>query len=307
MENIETDHIKKAEKLKKLIKYFNIRDFELNNGLKPNVKKIIIKRASGFGKYIYYFNQASRLMEIARSNIIELENSGKDIASGSIFFAEELFEAKGRLKRKWWSPKGGIYACIVIYPQCDRELWGLYSILTGLSIAEVLREWGLDVKIRWINDILLNNKKICGVLTECFISPISNQQYILLGMGLNINISEFPEYLPQASSILKEASQRFPEMEIAAHIFSKIGFNIALLHNWLYECLDMETENPIIKNWRLFTDSIGKKINFGLDAEINPEITNAIVKDVAEDGALIIFDEQKEELKINYGEIRYIE
>ncbi len=306
MKNIEFNQVEKAEKLIKLIKHFNIRDFELNNGLK-DVKKIILKRAAGFAKSIYYFNRASRLMEIARTNIIEFEESGKDMASGAIFFAEELIEAKGRLKRKWWAPKGGIYACIVIYPQLDRENWGLYSLLTGLSIAEVLREWGLDVKIRWINDILLNSKKICGVLTEGFTSPIHNQPYILLGMGLNVNISEFPGYLPYASSILRETSQAFPEMFLAAHIFSRIGFNIAMLHNWLYECLDVETENPIIKNWRLFTDSIGKKIHFGLDAEVNPEITNAIVQDIDEDGALIIFDEQKGELKINYGEIRYIE
>jgi len=307
MDNIEKILIEKACKLKKLIKMFNIRDYNLNNGINPDTKKIIYKRAAGFGNHLYYFESAARLMEIARANIIKYEEEGRDIATGAIFFAEELTFAKGRLKRKWWSPKGGVYACIAVYPHLDREFWGLYSLLAGLSIAEALREWGLDAKIRWINDILLNNKKICGILTESFTSPIHSQNYILLGMGLNVNIAEFPEYLPHASSISMETSQEFPEMLLAAHIFSRIGFNIAMLHNWLYECLDTETQNPIIKNWRLFADSIGKKINFGLEAETNPEITGAIVKDIDEKGALIIWDEQKGEIRINYGEIRYLE
>jgi len=293
------------KKIEHLVRLYKVRDQKLYSGLDPETAYEIYRRSLPVGSTIFHVKRAQRLMPIAKEAILAYERKGRDILSGTIWRADELNGAKGRFTRAWWAPNGGIYLCIALFPHLLPENWSLYNLAVGVAISQVLREWQIDASVRWVNDVLIKGKKVAGVLTETLHAPISNQTYLIFGIGINVNIKYFPEYLPETTSLLRETGRMWPIHDLAAHIIARIGWLFGDLHRWDATCPN-QLENPVIRAWLQVKDTIGKKVNYGPDLPSCIELCGTALG-IRDDGSLEIELGAGNIVVVNSGEVRYEE
>ena len=159
----------------------------------PNLKTIAFGRAYCYEKQIDTTNRLAK----------ELANHGA--VEGTIVVAEEQVGGKGRLQRGWFSPAyKGMWLSIVLRPTFSPSEAPKVTFLFAVAMAKVLRRHGIDAGIKWPNDILVNNKKIVGILTELS-AEVDQIHYVVTGIGLNINIDsdDFPDELHKIATSMK--------------------------------------------------------------------------------------------------------
>jgi len=297
-----------SEELKRLITHYQIRDSVINTNLDAETREKILRRARDVGHEVYYYKKADRLMPLAKQAIFQADSNGTDLPSGCVWWADSLDQAQGRIGRNWWAPKGGLYLCLALYPSLLTENWSFYNLGVGVAIAQILREEGVSSSIRWINDILIKGRKMTGILTEAVRVPNSDQTYLLFGIGVNANMETFPEDLTFATSLSITTGKYWPTKELAAQILARIGWIFGLVHQWESDCLNAEPgylpQNPVIRDWNFLSDTPGRRVIYGLNAELNTEF-EALAQGLAPDGSLKLTLDNGEEVRINSGEIRY--
>lgn len=133
----------------------------------------------------------------------------KSIASqspeGTVIVAEEQSQGKGRLGRSWLSPRGkGLWMSIILKPSIAFKDLPKITLIGAASVNMTLSEMGIDSLIKWPNDIVINGKKICGILTEVK-SNMSHIKSVIIGIGININqdLVDIPRDLRHRASSLK--------------------------------------------------------------------------------------------------------
>ena len=122
---------------------------------------------------------------------------------GTLVIAEQQDGGKGRRGRSWMTPAGSSIAMsLVVRPQIRPDRISMVTLIMGLSVAYACKDcYDLPVKIKWPNDVVVDGKKICGILTE-MIAEVDYIKYLVIGTGINMNIEEFPEELKnKAASI----------------------------------------------------------------------------------------------------------
>ena len=141
---------------------------------------------------------------------------------GHLIIAEHQSQGKGRLGRSWQSPSGtGIWMSLILRPHILPKYASQLTLLAGLSMCEVIQEiTGLEAKIKWPNDIVVNGKKVCGILTEMS-AEMESINYIILGIGVNVNMAYFPEELPYASSLAIEGKKEYSRKAIIKAFLEK--------------------------------------------------------------------------------------
>lgn len=143
---------------------------------------------------------------------------------GTVAVADRQSAGRGSRGRSWESPGGcGIFMSAVLRPDIPPVRASMVTLTSAYSIAKVLREgYGLDVKIKWPNDIVLNRKKLAGILTE--MSSESDFIYhIVTGIGINVNMESFPEELSdKATSLRMETGRRFGRAVLTAEILNRL-------------------------------------------------------------------------------------
>ena len=153
------------------------------------------------GKNIVYFD------EIDSTNNRAKELGEKEGAHGTLFVADRQVAGKGRRGRVWESPKGiSIYMTILLRPDLIPTKAPMLTLVMAQSVAEGIREvTGMETGIKWPNDIVMNKKKVCGILTEMS-TEIDYINYVVIGTGINVNQTEFPEEIREIAGSLKQAA-----------------------------------------------------------------------------------------------------
>ena len=130
---------------------------------------------------------------------------GNELIDGSVIISEEQTKGKGRLGRVWESKAGeGIWMSIILKPNIIPNKAPFITLIAGASIVKALNILGVDAKIKWPNDITINNKKLSGILTELS-AEIERVNYIVVGIGMNVKDTDFEEELQdKATSLYKE-------------------------------------------------------------------------------------------------------
>lgn len=157
-------------------------------------------------------------------------NFAKEIASnvpdGTVIIAEEQTAGRGRLGRSWISQKGcGIWMSIILKPNLQpKEAINLTQV-AAISVVKAIEEvFHVESKIKWPNDIILNNKKVCGILTEMS-SEIDKINYVIIGIGVNVNCDNFPEELKgKATSLYLETNSKVDRKKLTASILNNLEF-----------------------------------------------------------------------------------
>ena len=141
---------------------------------------------------------------------------------GTLVAADRQTAGKGRRGRSWSSPAGeNIYMTILLRPDMEPVKAPMLTLVMAYSAALALRGYGVDAGIKWPNDIVVNGKKVCGILTEMS-TEIDYINYVVIGTGINVGTREFPEEIAQtAASLLTETGKTIPRAELTAEIIAR--------------------------------------------------------------------------------------
>ncbi len=136
----------------------------------------------------------------------------------TLVLTERQVAGRGRRGSGWVSPLGEAIACsLILKPEVDSVLWSRFALSAGLAVAEGLESFGVSTEVKWPNDVLVRGKKICGILVE------KRDDLVVIGIGVNVNVREFPEELNGvASSLLLESGKRWRREEVLAKILVKL-------------------------------------------------------------------------------------
>ena len=151
---------------------------------------------------------------------------------GLTVVADEQTAGRGRLQRTWISPKGaGLYFSIFLRPKIAQKHWPLITFVAALSVSDALWETcALQTDIKWPNDLLAGERKICGILGE--VTETDAGRGIVLGIGINLEKGAFPEELASSAISVAEATgRRADREEILAALIEALSRWYALLHD----------------------------------------------------------------------------
>lgn len=137
--------------------------------------------------------------------------------SGSVYLADSQTKGKGRAGRVWENPKGsGLVMSLLLKPEMPPEKAPMMTLIMGLSACMAIRRLtGLEAQIKWPNDVVINSKKTTGILTEMGMTD-GKIGYVVVGIGINLNMEEFPEEIQEKATSLKlECGQNVDRDRIA--------------------------------------------------------------------------------------------
>ena len=157
--------------------------------------------------------QILRFDSLPSTNLEAARRASAGAAEGMCVVAAEQTAGRGRLQRHWVSPKGaGLYFSILLRPQFDLRLWPLLTLLASVAVHHALREaCALETDIKWPNDILANEKKLCGVLAETVETP--EGRAVVVGIGINLTKNAFPVELEPVATSVETATGRSHDLE----------------------------------------------------------------------------------------------
>ena len=150
---------------------------------------------------------------------------------GLAVVADEQTAGRGRLRRLWLSPKGaGLYVSVLLRPKMAPECWPLITFAAALAVSDALREaCELETDIKWPNDVLASERKICGILAE--VIDTETGRGIIVGMGINVTNEAFPEELESiAISIAGATGKRHDREPLLSSLLRALGRWYVLLH-----------------------------------------------------------------------------
>ena len=143
------------------------------------------------------------------TNTVALRLAAQGAAHGTVVVAEEQTAGRGRLGRNWYSEKSsGIYASIILRPPLSPSAAPVLTLMAGLAAQNAVSSTtGLAVDIRWPNDLLVNGKKVCGILTEMH-AELDRLHTVVLGIGINVNHTQMPPQLREIATSLRIEGQK---------------------------------------------------------------------------------------------------
>ncbi len=254
-----------------------IEPFEVSRGL--NSKYI--------GHNIHFYEEVKSTNDTAR------EFAENDAQEGTVVIASHQTAGRSRKRTDWASPEGGIYMTMILRPDVTLLEASKLTIVTGVAIAKTLHDrFDIDVGIKWPNDLLIDNKKICGILTEAVTSK-DVLDAVLVGVGVDVNTKEedMPDKIQDvATSVKKETNIIYNRAAIMREFF--------IIFEELYEEFKNDNFKHIISEWRRLSSTTGNRVKVYKDGK-------ALVADavgITNNGALIIETDDGKLKKITSGE-----
>ena len=162
---------------------------------------------------------AGKTVHFARetdSTNLWIKRLAKEGASeGTLALAEFQSAGRGRLGRSWEVPEGtSVMMSILLRPKFEPQYAPTLTLVMGMAVAKAVKNLGFDVSIKWPNDVVVSHKKICGILTEMGVRA-GKIDYAVIGVGINVNIKEFPEEMAdKATSLYLESGKEFDRSQI---------------------------------------------------------------------------------------------
>ena len=249
--------------------------------------------------------QNLKTREIGRSidvfkTIDSTNNFAKSLAQlnsehGKTIIAEVQTQGKGRMGRSFHSPLGlGVYMSIILRPKLSVEHSLLITSCAAVAVAEAIEKvTGLDCKIKWVNDIYVGEKKLCGILTEAAVNvEQGGLDYAVVGIGLNVNNTTFPKPISDtATSIYMETGEKFSKSLLTAEILNSLEAH-----------LDNIRDKNFIEEYRSRSNLIGRRI----EITQNDNVTQAECIGIDEICRLLVRYDNGEEKALMSGTIRMV-
>ncbi len=161
---------------------------------------------------------------IGSTNVTAMDAAAAGESEGSVFVAEQQTAGRGRGGHTWESEQSaGIYCSVILRPAMAPVDSLLLSLITGIAVSQAVEQaTGLHLELRWPNDVLLGERKFCGILTEMNAEP-SRVRYVVVGMGMNVNQQSFAgELEPIATSLRIASGREWSRVELAAAMLKSL-------------------------------------------------------------------------------------
>jgi BirA family biotin operon repressor/biotin-[acetyl-CoA-carboxylase] ligase len=178
----------------------------------------------------------------------------RDATEGTVVVAEVQKKGRGRKGFDWVSPHGGIWMSIILKPSIVPADASRLTLVGGLAVVDSLKSIGLNPSLKWPNDVLVNGKKICGILTEME-AEIDRVEYIVLGLGINLNFNTdmLPEEIRDGSTTISD--------ELGTYV-DRLEFVRSLLYNLEQYYIHFKTQpfEELMERWIDSSDTIGRNV-----------------------------------------------
>lgn len=239
------------------------------------------------GRNLFHFKA------IDSTNLYTKKLVNQSIEEGAVVVADVQLKGRGRKNRTWSSPEGGLWFSILLYPNIPPQSGMLITMISSVAVTQVIEDiTGLKPEIKWPNDLLLNGKKVCGILTELE-AKMDKIDYVVVGIGINVNNQLNPELLGTATTLKLETNTLISREKLLKSILTNFDKN--------YNRLISGDYNFVRDSWLVHSNIIGKKIQVEDDKILN----EGIVTDVNDCGHLIL-ETEKGQVKIVSGDIIYL-
>ncbi|KUG23890.1 biotin operon repressor / biotin-protein ligase [hydrocarbon metagenome] len=215
---------------------------------------------------------------------------------GTVVVADAQTKGRGRLQRSWHSPAGSnIYTTVILRPQMDAAITPQISILAGVAVAEVLASYCPGrVKVKWPNDILIDGKKVCGILSQAK-ADVNKVDFVILGIGINVNINQFPDEISNiATSLAMETGKQISRQQLIISLYENMT-------KW-YKQLLKDGFSQIKEKWLGLSQMIGQKVQ----VIFQEEVISGDAVDIDNDGSLIIIAKDGKKIKASAGDATII-
>ena len=235
------------------------------------------------GQRIIYYPKLTSTMDVAR------REAQQGAAEGTVVAAGEQTAGRGRIKRAWLSPKGSIALSVILYPGVTYLpfLIMLASLAVVHSIDKVA---GLKSQVKWPNDVLINGRKVCGILVESEVRG-DKVNYAIIGIGINANfrVSDFPEISSIATSLSDELGRDISRLDLIQCLLVEI--------ERLY--LTLQAGGSIYEEWRDNLVTLGRRVH----VKSGEDVYEGIAEEVARDGSLLLRRSDGSLTKIVAGDV----
>jgi BirA family biotin operon repressor/biotin-[acetyl-CoA-carboxylase] ligase len=235
--------------------------------------KIRHSKTKVIGRETHHFTEVTSTNDIAKKFVT------MKAREGTVVIADTQTSGKGRLGRGWLSPKGGIWFSIILRPEVKAKDTFKMTFLTAVAIAKTIKKmFKLNAEIEWPNDVLINGKKVCGILTETSIRGDAVDS-VIVGVGINVNvdINFFPKDLKKTvTTLAAEVNSEVDREKFLSKLLTELEV--------YYKMFKENRFDSILEEW--------KQLNrfFGANAEVvsfDEKITGQAVN-VDQNGALVI-------------------
>jgi BirA family biotin operon repressor/biotin-[acetyl-CoA-carboxylase] ligase len=252
-------------------------------------------QTSFIAKNIIYREVIDSTQTLAIKLVSQTEDS-----HGTIVIAEQQKNGRGRLRRKWLSPKGGLWLSVILKPAIPMSKTTLLPFAAALAVCHAIRQTTkLDAKLKWPNDVMISGKKVAGILVDIG-AEAERVNYVVIGIGINVNVD--------ASLISSNLDGQVKLTSIRSELgcnASRLILTKTLLENLELYYLELESQKyrKIIDNWKQVSDMIGKQVQV-YQGNNNNLIQGIAVNIDDNDGALILRTDNGNDISIVSGDIR---
>jgi len=222
----------------------------------------------GLEQRIHHFREISSTMDAAR------QLAKRAAREGTIVIAEVQTRGRGRLSREWLSPEGGIYFTIILRPRVSPAYAPRINLMAAVAVAVTIRRlFGARPKLKWPNDVLIEGKKVCGILAEMD-AETDVVNFVNVGIGINANnpVGRFGKIATSLKHILgKEISRK-----------ELLGALVVEIERWLPSLMKAD----LLEEWRRLSATLNKEVRV---TSLGEEVTGQAI-DIDTTGALIVKD-----------------
>ena len=261
--------------------------------------KTVERLVSSLARKVELHDELGSTQERAR----ELARDGAE--HGTLVISRVQTGGRGRLGRRWGSPPGGLWMSVVLRPDFEAVFASRITQTAAVAVAKTLRCLGVDARIKWPNDLLVREHKICGILAESSVGnapmasksvrpdPARRLDHVVLGVGMNANLD--PEDLGVPDR---------PVTTVRAELGRDVDFVDVLkvlLQNLETGLTNIEDFGTVLKDWRTLNCTLGRKVR----AQRFGETLEGTAIDLNPDGALIL-DTENGIIELFEGEIEHL-
>jgi BirA family biotin operon repressor/biotin-[acetyl-CoA-carboxylase] ligase len=239
-----------------------------------------------------------RFDSLGSTNTEAARQAAQGAAEGLCIVSDEQTAGRGRLQRHWYSSKGaGLYFSIVLRPRIDQSTWPLITLMASLAAHDALRvSCDLETDIKWPNDLLVNDRKLCGILAETVDTRLGRA--VIVGIGINLTAEAFPIALKATATSVQTATNNSADLEAVLQALVK-----ALERR--YEMVQAAGgEDDIIREWSARSSyASGKRIRIANGEEILAGTTRGLERD----GALRVETDAGEIKLVRAGDVTIVD